>query len=53
MENNNCPKLETCPIFIKDVLLKSGSILTYKKLYCNAGEQKWATCKRYMTSKAT
>jgi len=50
MENNNCPKVETCPLFNGVLLKRSGSEESYKNLYCKAGEDKWMNCKRYMTA---
>jgi hypothetical protein len=45
-----CPKFESCPIFIKNVLINPGSAESYKNIYCKSGEHKWKTCKRYIVT---
>ncbi len=45
---NTCPNAENCPIFtglLSDKVMTSKS---YKRQYCEAGEEKWSTCKRYL-----
>jgi len=49
----NCPKTEKCPLFNGNLLKRSESEITYKKLYCSAGESKWKQCKRFMVSEST
>jgi hypothetical protein len=45
-----CPKVEKCPLFNGILLKRSSSEDVYKHLFCNAGKEKWTTCKRYLTS---
>lgn len=54
MENSiNCPKLEKCPIYIKNVFLNPNAGETYRKIYCTAGFAKYSTCKRFIVSEKT
>jgi hypothetical protein len=46
----NCPKVEKCPIFINNVLTLERAAVAYKTLYCQAGEAKYKSCKRYIIS---
>jgi len=51
MENTTtCPKYAKCPIYQKDVFINEKAGITYRKLYCTAGELKFKTCKRYIIS---
>jgi hypothetical protein len=50
MEEQFCPKIQTCPLFNGVLLKRSGSEESYKNLYCKAGKQKWSSCKRYLTA---
>ena len=50
MEKDFCPKFRKCPLFNGLLLKRKGSEESYKKLYCEAGEEKWTMCKRYQTS---
>ncbi len=50
MEKGLCPKVAKCPLFNGTLLKISGADESYKNLYCRAGESKWSTCKRYLTS---
>jgi hypothetical protein len=45
-----CPKVEKCPIFINNVLTIENAAVAYKTLYCQAGEARYKTCKRYIVS---
>ncbi|MDX9848053.1 MAG: hypothetical protein RBT74_13805 [Tenuifilaceae bacterium] len=45
-----CPKVEKCPLFNGILLKRSSSEDVYKHLFCNAGKEKWSTCKRYQVS---
>jgi len=47
---NACPKVEKCPIFINNVLAIENAAVAYRKLYCEAGLQKYSNCKRYIVS---
>jgi len=47
---NICPKVEKCPIFVNNVLTIENAAVAYKSLYCEAGEVKFSTCKRYIVS---
>ena len=50
MDKTVCPKLEKCPIFTGESFVLEGSSQIYKDLYCNAGSEKFETCKRYIAS---
>lgn len=52
MSNQNCPKMEKCPIFQKDILYSEKMGQTYRNLYCSIPE-KFITCKRYIVSEKT
>ena len=45
-----CPKVEKCPIFVNNVLTIENAAVAYKSLYCQAGETKFSTCKRFIVS---
>ncbi len=47
-----CPKVEKCPIFLKNVLTIENAAVAYRTLYCEAGEAKFKTCKRFIVSNA-
>jgi hypothetical protein len=47
---NTCPKVEKCPIFVNNVLTIENAVVAYKSLYCQAGEPKFKTCKRFIVS---
>lgn len=49
-KNNQCPKMEKCPVFLKNILHSEKMNQTYKQLYCLADEMKYKTCKRYQIS---
>ncbi len=46
MEPQICPKTPGCPIF-NGILKGTQYTETYKKLYCEAGEEGRTRCKRY------
>jgi len=50
MEALSCPKFAKCPIYQKNVFKNESAGETYKNLYCNAGETRFKTCKRYLVS---
>lgn len=50
MKTKECPKLEKCPIFIKNVFHNEFMGKTYRNLYCQAQDEKFKTCKRYIFS---
>lgn len=45
-----CPKVEKFPIFINNVLTVENAAVAYKGLYCQAGQSKYSTCKRFIVS---
>lgn len=47
---NTCPKVEKCPIFVNNVLTIENAAVAYKSLYCEAGEAKFKSCKRFIVS---
>ena len=49
---NHCPKYQKCPLFNDNLLVRQSSADAYKNLYCRAGMDRWAECKRYQTSEA-
>jgi hypothetical protein len=53
MNNSTCPKFEKCPIFTGRSFKQLNSSDVYKRLYCNAGEAKYKTCKRFIVSEKT
>jgi len=53
METQLCKNYEKCPIYngiLKDKVATSSS---YKNHYCEAGEQGWSLCKRYLVKEKT
>jgi hypothetical protein len=46
---NFCPSSELCPIFNGILSEKAFTAKSYRLLFCEAGEEKWTTCKRFMT----
>lgn len=53
MNDSNCPKVQDCPLFNGQLLKRKGSEDSYKNLFCKAGKEKWASCKRYQISEKT
>ena len=49
----SCPKLEKCPIYLKNVFFNPNAGETYRKLYCLAGKEKYSSCKRFQVSEKT
>lgn len=50
---NSCPKLEKCPIYLKNVFFNPNAGETYRKIYCLAGKEKYSSCKRFQVSEKT
>ncbi len=50
MEVALCPKTEKCPIF-NGILKGTEYTETYRKLYCEAGEEGRTRCRRFQVSK--
>jgi len=48
--DNLCPKVAKCPIFLNNVLTVQNVEVAYKRLYCEAGESRYTTCKRFIVS---
>jgi len=48
---NICPNSAQCPIFNGILLDKVVAAKSYRSLFCEAGEVKWNSCKRFMTKK--
>jgi len=48
--DNLCPKVAKCPIFLNNVLTVQNVEVAYKKLYCEAGVNRYSICKRYIVS---
>ena len=48
-----CPKTENCPLFKGEILQRDQSTNIYKVLFCEAGKEKYMTCKRYIASEKT
>jgi hypothetical protein len=44
---NNCPRVEKCALFQKDLLYNKDSEKWYHKLYCHNGEEGMKKCLRY------
>jgi hypothetical protein len=53
MESNICKNYEKCPIYNGILQDKIATAASYKKLFCEAGESGWLTCKRYMVKERT
>ncbi len=51
MELQICPKTEKCPIF-NGILKGTEFTETYKKLYCEAGEEGRSKCRRFQVAEA-
>lgn len=47
--NTDCPGVQQCPIFSGVLKDKSMTAKSYQRLFCSAGEERWITCKRFMT----
>ena len=52
-EERFCPKIKKCPIFSGEGLKREQSKQTYKNLYCEAGNDRYGACKRYIISEKT
>ncbi|MBN2776714.1 MAG: hypothetical protein JXR36_03685 [Bacteroidales bacterium] len=52
-EDNTCPKFTKCPIFQGGSSATPQSEEVYRQLFCNAGPDKYKSCKRFMVSEAT
>lgn len=48
--DNICPKSANCRLFNNNILSKPEYAETYRSLFCNAGEKRWAQCKRNIVS---
>lgn len=53
MDKTVCPKFEKCPIFTGESFVLEGSSKVYKGLYCNAGPERYESCKRFIASEKT
>ena len=49
--NNTCPSSAQCPIFNGILSGKTLASQSYRDLFCEAGEDKWSSCKRFQTKK--
>lgn len=47
---NICPKSTNCPIFNGVLKEKNMAAKSYQTQYCEAGEAKFTTCKRFIVS---
>lgn len=45
---STCPNHEKCPIFNGILADKEVTAKSYRRLYCEAGADKYTLCKRYM-----
>lgn len=43
-----CKNYEKCPIYTGVLLGKEFTARSYRMQFCDAGEQGWSTCKRYL-----
>jgi hypothetical protein len=48
---NICPGSAQCPIFNGILSDKVTTAKSYRKQFCEGGEVKWSSCKRFMTKK--
>ena len=49
--NQICPSSGQCPIFNGILAGKALTSQSYRDLFCEAGEDKWSSCKRFLTKK--
>ncbi|MBP7506727.1 MAG: hypothetical protein KA807_02805 [Prolixibacteraceae bacterium] len=49
---NICPSYEKCPIFNGILSDKEMTSTAYRKIYCESGDEKWTTCKRFMVKQS-
>ncbi len=50
MSTTTCPKLEKCPIFLKNIFHNELVGKTYKHLFCQSEDNNHFNCKRYLFS---
>ncbi len=48
-----CKNFEKCPIYSGVLVGKDNTAKSYRKLYCEAGEKGWLSCKRYQVKERT
>jgi hypothetical protein len=48
-----CKNFEKCPIYSGILVGKEMTSNSYRKLYCEAGEKGWSSCKRYQVKERT
>jgi hypothetical protein len=48
-----CKNFEKCPIYTGILEGKNATAGSYKKKYCEAGEEGWNKCKRYVVKERT
>lgn len=53
METNVCKNYKSCPIFTGALKDKEITSKGYKKQYCEAGENRWSKCKRFLVKEKT
>lgn len=53
IDDYRCPKYQKCPIFSGEGLKREQSKMTYRNLFCEAGKEKFESCKRYIASEET
>lgn len=50
MNKEICPKTTNCELFNGKILKREQSTAVYKNLFCEAGKEKYHTCKRYIAA---
>jgi hypothetical protein len=50
---NVCKNFEKCPIYSGILTGKDATAKSYKKIYCDAGEEGWNNCKRFLVKEKT
>ena len=48
-----CKNYEKCPIYSGVLVGKDTTAKSYKRIYCEAGEEGWNKCKRYQVKERT
>lgn len=53
MEDHFCSNINTCRMVATDVVVPDKTEKeNYMQLWCRQGEEKWGSCKRFLTKKA-
>ena len=50
---SKCKNHDKCPIFDGILIDKTMTAANYRRVYCEAGEKAWQSCKRYQVKEQT